>query len=58
MTYKVMFEINGLKKFIRVEANSEQQARDKLIKSFIIYKVKRDIDPEVEKLMNLMGMKP
>ena len=58
MTYKVMFEINGLKKFIRVEANSEQQARDKLIKSFIIYKVKRDIDQEVEKLMNLMGMKP
>lgn len=58
MTYKVMFEINGLKKFIRVEANSEQQARDKLIKSFIIYKVKRDIDPEVEKLMNSMGMKP
>ena len=62
MTYKVFYEIYGMKKRTKVDANNETEAitnaRNKVADSVIIYKVKRDIDPEVENLMNLMGMKP
>ena len=62
MTYKVYFEIYGIKKFIRIEAKNEEEARKQVINliamAVVIHKVKRDVDPEVENLMNLMGMKP
>ena len=62
MTYEVFYEIYGMKKRTKVDAKNETEAmtnaRNKVADSVIIYKVKRDIDPEVEKLMNLMGMKP
>ena len=62
MTYKVFFEIYGKKKFARIAAGNEEEARKQAINlvamSVVIYKVKRDVDPEVENLMNLMGMKP
>lgn len=62
MTYKVFFEIYGKKKFARIAADSEEEARKQAINlvsmAVVIHKVKRDVDPEVENLMNLMGMKP
>lgn len=62
MTYEVFYEIYGMKKRTKVDAKNETEAltnaRNKVADSIIIYKVKRDIDPEVENLMNLMGMKP
>ena len=62
MTYEVFYEIYGMKKRTKVDANNETEAitnaRNKVADSVIIYKVKRDIDPEVENLMNLIGMKP
>ena len=62
MTYKVYFEIYGKKKFIRIAADSEEEARKQAINlvamAVVIHKVKRDVDPEVENLMNAMGMKP
>lgn len=62
MTYKVYFEIYGKKKFIRIEAKNEEEARKQTINlvsmAVVIHKVKRDVDPEVERLMNIFGMKP
>ena len=62
MTYKVYFEIYGKKKFMRISAKNEQEAKERAINlvsmAVIIYDVKRDVDPKVENLMNLMGMKP
>ena len=62
MTYKVYFEIYGKKKFIRIAADSEEEARKQVINlvsmAVVIHKVKRDVDPEVERLMNIFGMKP
>ena len=62
MTYEVFYEIYGMKKRTKVDAKNETEAmknaRNKVADSVIIYKVKRDIDPEIENLMNLMGMKP
>ena len=61
MTYKVYFEIYGKKKFIRIAAKNEEEARKQAINlismAVVIRKVKRDVDPDVENLMNLMGMK-
>ena len=62
MTYKVYFEIYGKKKFIRIDAKNEEEARKQTINlvsmAVVIHKVKRDVDPEVERLMNIFGMKP
>ena len=62
MTYKVYFEIYGKKKFIRIEAKNEEEAIKQTINlvsmAVVIHKVKRDVDPEVERLMNIFGMKP
>jgi len=62
MTYKVYFEIYGIKKFIRIDAKNELEAKERAINlvsmAVIVHNVKRDVDPEVENLMNLMGMKP
>lgn len=62
MTYKVYFEIYGKKKFIRIEAKNEEEARKQTINlvsmAVVIHKVKRDVDPEVERIMNIFGMKP
>lgn len=62
MTYEVFYEIYGMKKRTKVDAKNETEAitnaRNKVADSVIIYKVKRDIDPEVENLLNLMRMKP
>ena len=62
MTYKVYFEIYGKKKFIRIEAKNEEEARKQTINlvsmAVVIHKVKRDVDPEVERLINIFGMKP
>ena len=61
MTYKVYFEIYGKKKFARIAAGNEEEARKQAINlvsmAVVIHKVKRDIDPVVEKLMKSMGMK-
>ena len=62
MIYKVYFEIYGKKKFICIEAKNEEEAIKQTINlvsmAVVIHKVKRDVDPEVERLMNIFGMKP
>ena len=58
MTYKVYFEIYGKKLMKEVQAENENQARINIMNAIIFHKIKPLIDPEVERLMNIFGMKP
>ena len=55
--YKVYFELYGHKMMKRVEAHSRENAMQQIACDIIFHKVSHDIDPEVQNIANLLGIK-
>lgn len=55
--YKVYFEIYGKKLMKKLEASNREDAKQKIASSIVFHKITHDIDPDVQNIANLLGIK-